>query len=88
MLRPEHRGDVDPRCDQRVEAVGEVGRDRGRVREQRDALARERSAQGWVSEEAVDTEQRGHAGGGASSVSAKQSGWWKSGAPGGWRRAQ
>jgi hypothetical protein len=74
MLRPEHRGDIQPGCDERVEAVRQVGSDRGGVREQRDALAFERFAKRRVGEQAVDAEVNSHAASGAPSVSAKQSG--------------
>src|SRR3546814_13668027 len=57
--------------------------DRGGVREQRDALAFERSQKRRVGEQAVDTEVNSHDASGAPSVSAKQSGGWKSGLPGG-----
>src|SRR3546814_18438627 len=57
--------------------------DRGGVREQRDALAFERSQKRRVGEQAVDTEVNSHAASGAPSVSAKKSGGWKSGLPGG-----
>ena len=74
MLRPEYRGDIEPRRDQRVEAVGQIRGDRSGVREQRDALAFERFAKRRVGEQAVDTEKDCHGLSGAPSVSAKQSG--------------
>ena len=74
MLRPEHRGDVDPRRDEGVNAVGQVGGDRGGVREQRHALALERRPKRGGGEQAVDAEEGRHARPRASSVSAKQSG--------------
>ncbi len=61
-------------------------RDRSGVRDQGDALAFQRLAQGGVCQQAVDTEFHGCSGGG--SVSAKQAGAWKSGLPGGWASAQ
>ena len=53
MLRPEHRGDIHPHGDKRVETVGQVGGDRGGMREQRDALARQRRAQREIGEQAI-----------------------------------
>src|SRR3546814_17864302 len=83
MLRPEHRADIDPGGGERVEAVGQLGGDRGGMREQRDALAFERFAKRRVGEQAVDTEKRRHARQRAFSVRAKTSGCWKSGLPAG-----
>ena len=59
---------------QRVEAVRQVGGDRGGMREQRDALSLQRGAKRGVGEQAVDAEGNSHAASGAPSVSAKQSG--------------
>ncbi len=59
MLRPEHRRNIDSRRDQGIEAVGKVAGDRGRMREQGDALAFERRAERGIGEQAVDSEQ-GH----------------------------
>ncbi len=72
MLRPENRGDVQTRRDQRVETVRQVRRHRRRMGEQGDALARKRRAKRGVGEKAIDAEF--HAPPGAGSVSAKQSG--------------
>ena len=72
VLRAEHRRDVHPGGDQRVEAVGEVRRHRGGMGEQGDALALQRPAQLGLGEQTIDTEF--HAPPGAGSVSAKQSG--------------
>ena len=59
MLRAEHGRDVEPRRDQRVEAMGEVRGHRGGMGEQGDALALQRLAQGRVGEQAVDAEFHG-----------------------------
>jgi hypothetical protein len=74
VLRPEHRGHVDPGRHQRIDAVRQVGRHRGGMREQRDALALEWFAKRRIGEQAVDAEEGRHARPRASSVSAKQSG--------------
>ena len=74
MLRPEHRSNVDPGRDERIEAVRQVGGHRSGMREQRDALSLKRRAKRGVGEQAVDTEKGRHARPRASSVSAKQSG--------------
>ena len=59
VLRPERRGDVHARRDQRVEAVRQVRRHRRRMREQRDAAALQLAEQLGVGEQAVDTEIHG-----------------------------
>ena len=88
MLRPERGGDLDAGGDERVEAVGQVARDRRRMGEQRDALAFERPAQLRLGEQPVDSEQ-GHGALLKASRAAKQSGSWKSGlSPGGCASAQ
>ena len=71
VLRAEGGGEVEPACRERVERMGEVGGDRGRMGEQGDALALERAAQRRLGEQAVDSEFHGC--GGAASSAAKQS---------------
>ena len=61
MLRAEHGRDVEPGRDQRVEAMRQVLRDRGGMREERDALAFQRAAKLGLGEQPVDSEQ-GHEG--------------------------
>ena len=56
MLRAEQGGDVQPRRDQRVEAVSQVRRHRCGMREQRDALALKRLAQFRFGEQPIDAE--------------------------------
>ena len=59
LLRAEGGSDVQPGSDQRVDAVGEVGRDRSRMPNQRHAATFERTAKLRVGEQPVDTKQ-GH----------------------------
>ena len=73
MLRAEGGGEIDPGRDQRVERMGEVCGDRGGMRDQRDAPAFQRLAQGGVCQQAVNAEFHVRSGGG--SVTAKQAGW-------------
>ena len=60
MLRAEGGAQIDVgQGHQRVERMGEVGRYRGRVGEQRHAATGQRAAQGGVGEQAVDAELNG-----------------------------
>ena len=71
VLGTEGGGNVEAGGDERVERVGEVLRHRGGVSEQRNALARERSAQCGVGEETIEACFHGVLA--AASSSAKQS---------------
>ncbi len=83
MLRTERGADADVASGgERIERVSEIGRDGGRMREQRDALAGKRRAERFVFKQTIETEFHG-----ASSY-AKESAWWKSGLPGGCLSAQ
>ena len=87
VLRAERGGQADVGASgERVEAVREVARDRGGMRDQRDALAVQRGAQRRVGEQPFDTEF--HARRYSGSRAAKQAGSWKSGGPSGWASAQ
>ena len=86
MLWAEGAGDVHPGGDQCVERMGEIPRHRSRMRDERDAFAVERPAQGGVGKQPVDTEF--HGGSGAASLAVKQAGSWKSGLPVVWFSAQ
>ena len=69
--------------DQRVEGVRQIARDRGRMRDQRHALALERLPQFRVGEQAVDAEFHSALAPSSRSSTAKQAAMWKSGLPGG-----
>ena len=57
VLRTEGGGELHVAARaQRIERVGQVARDGGRMREQRDAPALERRAQFWFGDEPVDAE--------------------------------
>jgi hypothetical protein len=72
VLRAEHCGDVDPRRDQRIQAMRQIRCNRSRVGQQRHALALQRFAQRRVCEQAVNAKKRGHAASGAGNEKAKQ----------------
>ena len=60
VLRAEGGGELDVAArGQRIERMGQVCGDRGRMRQQRDALALERRAQGGFGEQAIDAEFHG-----------------------------
>src|SRR5262249_29527283 len=81
VLRPERRRERQSAREERVHRMREAFRDRGRVREEREAPALEALLQRTLLEQALDAEFQ-------ASSSAKPSGWWKSGRGEGCRNAQ
>ena len=57
MLRAEHRRQLQSGREKRIDAVGQVFGDGGRMRQQRNALAFERTAQFGVGKQPVDSKQ-------------------------------
>ncbi len=87
VLRPERRRQLQAgRRRQRVERMGEIARDGGRMCQKAEALSGQRAAKFGLREEPVQTEF--HTGDAAGISTAKQSSWWKSGLPGGCASAQ
>jgi hypothetical protein len=81
VLWTERCAELQAGCGERIQSVPQIRRNGGRMGQISDTLAFQRLAQGRVGQEAIETGLHSAVGGASSST--KQSGWWKSGAPGG-----